>query len=114
MRGRERMEQRFGPPGSGAPHVAIGGQALTVHDAMARLGIAFDGCRAIDAFEVGPSHFAVRYYDPEEQRVVVYEFDGEFRYVAEMRVHIAEWVGDEALTPGGEDPGEIVTLWTSR
>ena len=39
-------------------------------------------------------------YDAEEQRIVAYEFDAGFRYLAETRVHVAEWIGDEALQEG--------------
>ncbi len=102
---RTRMEARFGPPGSGARHLTVAGRAYTLADVMGRLGIAFEGCRTIDGFALGPTHFAVRYDDADEQRIVAYEFDAEFRYVAETRAHIAEWVGDAALALG-ETPGE--------
>jgi hypothetical protein len=101
------MESRFGPPGAGGRELRIGRTAYGLVDAMVRLGIDFEGCRAIDGFELGRSHFAVRYYDPEEQRIVAYEFDGQFRYLGEMRVHVAEWTGDDALAldgPAGSGP----------
>jgi hypothetical protein len=100
------MECRFGRPGSGTRHLTVAGRAYTLPDVMHRLGIAFEGCRTIDGIELGPGHFAVRFYDAEEQRVVAYEFDAEFRYLGEMRVHVADWVGDAAL-PEGESG------WTS-
>jgi len=97
---RSRMEARFGRPGSGARRLTIAGQAYTLPDVMLRLGLAFEGCRTIDGIALGPAHFAVRFYDAEEQRVVAYEFDAEFRYLGEMRVHVADWVGEEALQEG--------------
>ncbi|MGH7321912.1 MAG: hypothetical protein ACRELA_20130 [Candidatus Rokuibacteriota bacterium] len=106
------MEARFGAPGSGGRRLTVAGQTYTLAELMARLGVAFDGCRAIDGLELGPAHFVVRYYDPEEQRIVAYEFDGEFRYLAETRVHIAEWVGEDRLAPGGV-PEEVFAPWTS-
>jgi hypothetical protein len=95
-RSRALMEARFGRPGSGARRLTIAGQVYTLAEAMARLGIGFDGCRTIDGVTLGPAHFAVRYYDPEEQRLVAYEFDAEFRYLGELRVHVAEWIGEDA------------------
>jgi hypothetical protein len=91
------MERRFGPPGVGRREIEVGGQAYALPEVMVRLGLAFEGCRTIDGFELGPGHFAVRYYDAEEQTVVAYEFDAGFRYVGETRVHVAEWVGEDAL-----------------
>lgn len=100
------MDARFGPVGAGARRLTVAGRGYAIAELMARLGIAFEGCRAIDGVELAPGHFAVRYYDPDEQRVVAYEFDGELRYLGEMRVHVAEWVGDAALQEDGP-------AWTS-
>ena len=94
------MESRFGPLGRGTRRLVIGGHAYALRDVLARLGLGFDGCRTIDGFELAPAHFAVRYYDPDEQRIVAFEFDAEFRYRAEMRVHVAEWLGLEVLATG--------------
>lgn len=99
-RARGLMEARFGRPGSGARRLTVAGTLYTLPELMARLGIGFEGCRTIDGFELAPGHFAVRFHDADEQRIVAYEFDAEFRYLAEMRVHIAEWIGDEALQEG--------------
>jgi hypothetical protein len=96
-RSRALMEARFGRPGSGARRLTVAGQVYTLAEAMTRLGIAFDGCRTIDGFALGPARFALRYYDPEEQRLVAYEFDAEFRYLGELRVHVAEWIGEDAF-----------------
>ena len=99
-RGRAAMESRFGRVGSGARRLSVGDALYSLPELMTRLGIAFEGCRTIDGFQLGPTHFAVRFYDPDEQRIVAYEFDAGFRYVAETRVHVAEWVGDAALQEG--------------
>ncbi len=107
------MEARYGPPGSGSRGLVIGGQTYTLPEVMTRLGLAFEGCRTIDGLTRDPTCFVVRYYDPEDQRIVACEFDGEFRYLAEMRVPIVEWVGEGDLTPGTV-PEEIVARWTSR
>jgi hypothetical protein len=104
------MEARFGPPGAGRRELRIGRTVYGLAEAMVRLGIDFEGCRTIDGFELGHGHFAVRYYDPDERRVVVYEFDDRFRYLGETRVDIAEWAewtGEDALAldgPAGSGP----------
>ena len=62
---------------------------------MERLGLAADGCRSIDARQLEADRFVIRFLDAEEQRIVAYEFDHGFRYLAETRVHVAEWIGEE-------------------
>jgi hypothetical protein len=107
------MEARFGPPGAGRRELRIGRTAYGLTEAMVRLGIHFEGCRTIDGFELGRSRFAVRYYDPEEQRVVAYEFDSQFRYLGETRVDIAEWAectGEDVLALDG--PARSGAPWT--
>jgi hypothetical protein len=99
--GRERMETRFGPLGAGAREIEVAGHRYRLGELLARLDLAAEGCRGIDGFRFGPADFAVRYYDADEQRVVVVEFDADFRYRAETRVHVAEWVGEEGLALGG-------------
>jgi hypothetical protein len=110
------MEHAFGALGSGQPSLTIRGRTHTVREAMSRLGIAYEGCRAIDLLALGGgARFAVRYYDPDEQRIVVYEFDDQFRYLGETRVHVVEWVGEQALRSGEGWPAgqeEESTPWT--
>lgn len=75
----------------------MGEQAFTLRELMERLGLAVEGCRSIDARALGADRFVIRFLDAEEQRIVAYEFDGRFRYLAETRVHVAEWIGDDGL-----------------
>jgi hypothetical protein len=110
-RAREAMEARFGPLGRGLPELTVAGRAYRLSELLDRLGLAFEGCRTIDGFALGADHFAVRYYDPEEQRIVVYEFDAELRHRRETRVHVAEWIGEEGLALG-DVPGESERSWT--
>ncbi|MGH7321210.1 MAG: hypothetical protein ACRELA_16505 [Candidatus Rokuibacteriota bacterium] len=109
---RSQMEARYGAPGCGGRSLVVGGQTYTLAEVMLRLGIAFDGCRTIDGLTLGPARFVIRYYDPEDERIVAHEFDAEFRYLAEMRVHIVEWLGEDALRAGAVAE-EIFAPWTS-
>jgi hypothetical protein len=103
------MEARFGPLGSGARRLTVGGRPSRLGELLERLGLGFEGCRAIDGFELPAGRFAVRYYDPEEQRVVAVEFDAALRYQGEMRVDVAEWVGLAALATGALATGAVDT-----
>lgn len=92
---REAFESRFGVLGAGARLLMVEDHVFTLPEVMERLGLAFEGCRSIDARGLGPDRFVIRFLDFEEQRIVAYEFDGRFRYLGETRVHVAEWVGDD-------------------
>ena len=94
-RRREIFEARFGGLGTGARLLTVGEHLFTLGELMERLGLAADGCRSIDARQLEADRFVIRFLDAEEQRIVAYEFDHGFRYLAETRVHVAEWIGEE-------------------
>lgn len=93
---KQFIEERYGPLGTGKKELTIKGQRYTLQGLMKALGLDFEGNKAIDAHLVEEELFVIRYYDGEDQRIVAYEFDADFRYVQEVRAHIAEWIGDEA------------------
>lgn len=92
---REVFEAQFGALGAGLRLLMVGDQAFTLAELMERLGLAAEGCRSIDARELGADRFVIRFLDADERRIVAYEFDRHFRYLAETRVHVAEWIGDD-------------------
>jgi hypothetical protein len=96
LRGRALIESRYGPLGSGGRSLSIGGVDYMVAELMSQLGLSFDDSRAIDVLVLSRGHYAIRYYDGQDQRVVAREFDAEFRLLDETRAHIAEWLGEEA------------------
>ncbi|MBI4391682.1 MAG: hypothetical protein HY575_07320 [candidate division NC10 bacterium] len=94
---RLEMEKRHGPLGSGATHLTVEGKAYDLYDLLKMLGLDYDDVRPIDAQRLDAEGlFAIRYFDLEERMVVAHEFDAAFGYVREQRVHIAEWMGEEA------------------
>lgn len=95
---REAFETRFGALGTGARSLTVGARAFTLAEIMERLGLAAEGCRSIDGRALGADRFVIRFLDFDEQRVVAYEFDRDFRGLAETRVHVAEWIGEGAWT----------------
>jgi len=94
MSDREGMEKRFGVLGDGLPDLTIAGRAYDLYALLEVLGLAFEDIRPIDAHVLGENLFAVRYFDSEDRSIVAYEFDADFRRVAETIVHIEEWMGD--------------------
>ncbi len=95
-RDRIQMEERYGPLGRGATDLTIRGRRYDLYELLKALGEDFDDIRPIDAAELEPeSRFALRVFDLEERMVVAFEFDVGFRYLAESRAHIAEWMGED-------------------
>lgn len=89
------MEDRYGPLWSGRKAVTIDGADYDLDALMFRMGLNFEDSRAIDIVEVSAGRYVVRYYDGEDQRIVAHEFDANFRFLGELRAHIAEWIGED-------------------
>jgi hypothetical protein len=93
---RQRMEERFGPVGTGLTELTIDGQRYDLYQLLRKVGMDYDDIRPIDAHAgEAPQRFAIRFFDLEERVIVAYEFDGSFGYLGEQRVHIDEWMGEE-------------------
>jgi len=60
---------------------------------LSQVGVSFDDSKPIDAKELSPGRYILRYLDGQDGLVVAAEFDGEFRLLSEARAKIA----------GGED-----------
>ena len=93
-RGREAIEQRFGPLGSGAQCLAIRGVTYSLAQLLAQIGAEFDDSKPIDALTLAGGGYVLRYIDGQDQRVVAAEFDNDFRLLGEMRASLSEWEGD--------------------
>ncbi len=96
LRGRALIESRYGPLGSGGQGLTIAGVEYRVGELMSQMGLNFDDSQPIDVLALSDGRYAVRYYDAQDQRVVVQEFDADFHLLAETRAHIAEWFGEKA------------------
>lgn len=96
LRGRALIESRFGPIGAGCQRLTVKGREYTLPELLFCLGLGFEDSRGIDLVELSENHYAVRYYDGEDQRVVAHEFDADLVFLGETRAHIAEWIGEDA------------------
>jgi hypothetical protein len=94
--GRALIESRFGRLGKGRKVVIIGDAEYDLPALLARMDLAVEDIRAIDIVALNSNHFALRYYDQYDQRVVAHEFDASFRFLHETRAHVAEWIGEDA------------------
>ena len=90
------MEERFGEIGSGFTELTVQGKRYDLYDLLRVVGMDYDDIRPIDAhYGDGPGRFAIRFFDLEDRMIVAYQFDSEFGYVGEQRVHIDEWMGKD-------------------
>jgi len=93
---RIRMEERYGLLGTGASELTVQGRRYDLYELLKAIGEDYHDIRPIDAKELEPeARFALRVFDLEERMIVAFEFDTQFRYLKEDRVHIAEWMGDD-------------------
>ncbi len=95
MRGRALMESRYGTLGSGAQVMLIGEAEYDISALLLKMGLNFEDARGIDMQKVSDERYVLRYYDGEDQRIVAHEFDSDFRFLGEIRAHIAEWIGED-------------------
>jgi hypothetical protein len=91
---KELIETRFGPLWSGKTEIAFRGGVRTFRDVRRALDLAGEDVMSIDLHELPDGHFAYRYYDGDDRRVVVLVCDAEGGILEEHRAHIAEWLGD--------------------
>jgi len=96
LQGRALIEDRYGPLGGGKLSLTIAGVEYTLAELLRQMGLGFDDSRAIDALTLSEGRYAVRYFDAQDQRVVVQEFDADFHLFRETRAHSAEWLGENA------------------
>lgn len=95
-RDRVQMEERYGLLGTGASELTVKGLRYDLYELLRAIGEDYHDIRPIDAKELETgARFALRVFDLEERMIVAYEFDAQFRYLKEDRVHIAEWMGDD-------------------
>ncbi|HEX4836841.1 MAG TPA: Mov34/MPN/PAD-1 family protein [bacterium] len=92
---RRALEARYGVLGSGRQVLLIGDRPYALPEVMLALGLAFEDTRVIDGGELSEGLYVVRFFDGETRQVVALEFDPQFRPHNEIRVHIAEWMGDD-------------------
>ncbi len=92
---RRTIEERFGPVGTGAKVLFVGGVPMGLRTLSRRLALSHSDLVPIDGGTLPSGRHWIRYYDGEQRKVVVLEFDGEFNFVGEHGADIMDWIGDE-------------------
>ncbi|RMG60949.1 MAG: hypothetical protein D6713_01395 [Deltaproteobacteria bacterium] len=91
---KELIERKYGPLWSGAEMVTIGEKLFTMRDLKRAFDILADDIVEIDIVVLGENRFAFRYFDGDDRRITVLEFNENLSILEEHRAHIAEWLGE--------------------
>lgn len=92
--GKNRMERRYGEPGSGKNSLKVGGGEYRWKEVLARWMLDVEGVLSVDGGEIGDGRYWIRFLDSDDLCFVVFEFDANFAILSEMRVDSLEWEGD--------------------
>ena len=92
---RKTIEERYGPIGTGAKILFLQGVPVGLKKVSRKLSLLHEDLIPIDAGTLPDGRHWIRYYEGEQRKVVVIEFDGEFRLLGEYGADIMDWIGDE-------------------
>lgn len=92
---RKAIEERYGPIGSGAKILFLKGVPVGLASVSRKLMMSFADLVPIDGGTLGGGSHWVRYYDGEQRKVIVIEFDEELDLVRESGADIMDWIGEE-------------------
>lgn len=92
---RRSMEQRYGPIGTGRKVLFLQGVPMGLGKIARKLALAYQDLVPIDAGTLPDVRHWIRFYEGEQRKVIVLEFDGEFNLLAESGADIRDWIGDE-------------------
>ena len=93
--GRRTIEERYGTIGTGGKILFLGGVPMGLNKIARKLALLYDDLVPIDAGTLpGGAHW-IRFYEGEQRKVMVLEFDGELNILGENGADIMDWIGDE-------------------
>ncbi len=92
---RRAIEQRYGKIGTGAKLLFLGGLPMGLAQVSRKLMLSHEDLIPIDAGTLADGRHWIRYYEGEQRKVIVIEFDGEFAIVGESGADIMDWLGDD-------------------
>ncbi len=92
---RRAIEERYGPIGTGAKLLFLQGVPMGLKKISRKLALPYEDLVPIDAGTLPSGAHWIRYYEGEQRKVIVLEFDGEFNFVGETGADLMDWIGDE-------------------
>ena len=92
---RRGIEERYGKIGTGAKVLFLGGLPMGLSQVSRKLMLAYEDLIPIDAGRLDEGRHWIRYYEGEQRKVIVIEFDRDFAIVGEAGADIMDWLGDD-------------------
>lgn len=92
---RRTIEERYGKIGTGGKVLFVGGVPMGLSKLSRKLMMHYEDLIPIDAGALGEERYWIRYYEGEQRKVLVLEFDREFEIVGETGADIMDWLGDD-------------------
>lgn len=92
---RREMEERYGELGSGASAIVVRRVRYTLRSVLAKWTLDLPDILTVDGGTLEDDRYWVRFYDREDRRYVVFEFDGNFDILEERRADSLAWEGED-------------------
>jgi len=92
---REEMERRYGAVESGDRTIDVRGARYRLREVLARWMMDVPEVLTLDGGTLAGDRHWIRFIDKEDRTYVVFEFDGDFDILSEMRVDSLEWEGED-------------------
>lgn len=92
---RRNIEERYGKIGTGGKLLFLDGVPMTLSKLSRKLMMQYEDVIPIDAGALDGDRYWIRYYEGEQRKVVVLEFDREFSIVGENGADIMDWLGED-------------------
>lgn len=96
--GRRRMEERYGEPGSGGARLVVRGEEYRLKQVLSKWMMDVPELWTIDGGGLGDDRYWIRCLDADDRYIVVFEFNGAFDILSEMRVDSLAWEGEDFFT----------------
>lgn len=92
---RREIEERYGPIGDGKKILFVDGVPVALSTLSRRLALQYSDLVPIDAGTLPDGVHWLRFYDNEQRKVMVVEFDREYAFTGERGADIMDWLGDD-------------------
>ncbi len=92
---RREIEERYGKVGEGGKVLFVRGLPMGLSTLSRRMALSYSDLVPIDAGTLPGGVHWIRYYEAEQRKVVVIEFDDAFNCVGERGADIMDWLGDD-------------------
>lgn len=87
------MENRYGEPGTGSSTIVVRGVSHRLKQVLAKWMMDVPEIWTIDGGVLEDDRYWIRFLDADDRYIVVFEFNGDFDILSEMRVDSLAWEG---------------------